>query len=90
MVYLVKQIICFRPKSCYPNILRLILGCGNIRRAWPGNFVMEGMIFAGPHFKLRLRTTHLPDFSYDERFRQYPLLYQVRGLCVGGDMVILP
>ena len=27
---------------------------GNIRRAWPGDFVMESMKFAGPRLKLRL------------------------------------
>ena len=40
---------------------------GNIRRVWPGDFVMEGMKFAGSRLKLRLRTTQLSDFWYDKR-----------------------
>ena len=34
---------------------------------------------------LRLHTTHALDFWYCKRYSQY----QVRGLCVGGDMVLL-
>ena len=46
-------------------------GRGNIRRAWPGDFVMEGMRFAGPRLKIRLHTIHLPNFWYDKRCWQY-------------------
>ena len=52
------------------------LSCGNFCRALPGQYVIEWVIFAEPFLKLRLRTTHLPDFWYDKRYWQYRLLYQ--------------
>ena len=52
---------------------------------------MKSVTIAGSHLKLRLHTAHLPDFWYGKNTDNiyYCTKNQVRGLGVGGDMVIL-
>ena len=59
-------------------------GLGNIRRDWPGDFVMEGIKFAyaRPTYRIFGMLKVAGNIYHCTK-------HQVRGLCVGGDMVIL-